>query len=157
LMAFLQENIRNDRFGWRDSTGRKVMVEYSSPNTNKPIHFGHLRNNFLGWSVSEILKSQGIEVIKANLVNDRGIHICKSMVAWQRYADGQSPADTGIKGDHLVGHYYVRFNDVYMEEVAQLLATGKSQEEAEKEAPIMLEAQALLRKWEAGDPDTQSL
>lgn len=157
LMAFLQENIRNDRFGWRDSTGRKVMVEYSSPNTNKPIHFGHLRNNFLGWSVSEILKSQGIEVIKANLVNDRGIHICKSMVAWQRYADGQSPADTGIKGDHLVGHYYVRFNDVYKEEVAQLLATGKSQEEAEKEAPIMLEAQALLRKWEAGDPDTQSL
>jgi arginyl-tRNA synthetase len=154
---FLSRNYNNSDFGKKAANGSKVMIEYSSPNTNKPLHFGHLRNNFLGWSVAEILKQQGFEVIKANLVNDRGIHICKSMIAWMRYANGATPASTGIKGDHLVGDYYVQFNDVYKAEVAKLLAQGKTQEVAEKEAPIMLEAQDLLRKWEAGDKEVYQL
>ncbi|HEY0298257.1 MAG TPA: arginine--tRNA ligase, partial [Arachidicoccus sp.] len=148
--SFLNENYSLKDFGRKESNGKKVMIEYASPNTNKPIHFGHLRNNFLGWSVSEILKANGYEVIKANLVNDRGIHICKSMIAWMRYANGATPESTGIKGDHLVGDYYVMFNDVFKEEVAALIAQGKDKEVAEKEAPILLEAQELLRKWEAG-------
>lgn len=155
--SFLNENYSLKEFGKKESNGKKVMIEYSSPNTNKPLHFGHLRNNFLGWSVSEILKANGYEVIKANLVNDRGIHICKSMIAWMRYANGATPENTGIKGDHLVGDYYVKFNDVYKQEIADLIAQGKEKEVAEKEAPIMLEAQDLLRKWEAGDPEVYSL
>jgi len=155
--SFLNTYGSDADFGKKAGGGPKVMIEYSSPNTNKPLHFGHLRNNFLGWSVAEILKANGAEVIKANLVNDRGIHICKSMIAWMRYADGATPASTGIKGDHLVGDYYVKFNDVYKEEVGQLVAAGKDKETAEKEAPIMLEAQELLRKWEAGDPEVYSL
>jgi arginyl-tRNA synthetase len=133
------------------------MIEYSSPNTNKPLHFGHLRNNFFGFSVSEILKKAGNEVVKANLVNDRGIHICKSMIAWMQFAEGATPESTGIKGDHLVGDYYVKFNDVYKAQIETLLAEGKTKEEAEKQAPIMLQAHDLLLKWEQHDEDTIAL
>lgn len=157
LVTFLNATYNDKDFGRREKNGKKVMIEYSSPNTNKPIHFGHLRNNFLGWSVSEILKANGYEVIKANLINDRGIHICKSMIAWMRYADGATPESSGIKGDHLVGDYYVRFNDAYKEEVAVLVQDGMAKEQAEKEAPIMKEAQDLLRRWEAGDPEVFAL
>lgn len=139
------------------TSNKRVMIEYSSPNTNKPLHFGHLRNNFLGAAMASILKTQGHEVVKANLINDRGIHICKSMIAWMRYANQATPASTGIKGDHLVGDYYVKFNDIYKEEVAQLKASGMEEALAEKQAPILLEAQALLLKWEQGDADTRAL
>ena len=139
------------------TSNKRVMIEYSSPNTNKPLHFGHLRNNFLGAAMASILKTQGHEVVKANLINDRGIHICKSMIAWMRYANQATPANTGIKGDHLVGDYYVKFNDIYKEEVAQLMASGMEVALAEKQAPILLEAQALLLKWEQDDADTRAL
>ena len=136
---------------------RKIMVEYSSPNTNKPLHLGHLRNNFLGWSIAEILKLQGNEVVKTCIVNDRGIHICKSMIAWQLFANGATPETTGQKGDHFVGDYYVKYNDAYKAEVEQLIASGLSKEEAEKEAPIQKAAQAMLLKWEQGDSETIDL
>ncbi len=136
---------------------RKIMVEYSSPNTNKPLHLGHLRNNFLGWSIAEILKLQGNEVVKTCIVNDRGIHICKSMIAWQLFANGATPEKTGQKGDHFVGDYYVKYNDAYKAEVEQLIASGLSKEEAEKEAPIQKAAQAMLLKWEQGDAETIDL
>ena len=136
---------------------RKIMVEYSSPNTNKPLHLGHLRNNFLGWSIAEILKLQGNEVVKTCIVNDRGIHICKSMIAWQLFANGATPEKTGQKGDHFVGDYYVKYNDAYKAEVEQLIANGLSKEEAEKEAPIQKAAQAMLLKWEQGDAETIDL
>lgn len=157
LLNFLDQNFDNNAIGQLPENGRKVMIEYSSPNTNKPLHFGHLRNNFLGWSTAEILKYQGFEVIKANLVNDRGIHICKSMIAWMRYANGATPESTGIKGDHLVGDYYVKFNDVYKEEMKALVAQGMSEDEAEKQAPIFLEAQDLLRRWENDDAEVRQL
>jgi len=128
------------------------MVEYSSPNTNKPLHLGHLRNNFLGWSVAEILKANNNEVVKTCIVNDRGIHICKSMLAWKMFANGATPESTHTKGDHFVGDYYVKFNDVYKREVAALTAQGISSEAAEKEAPIMMAAQQMLLDWEAGEP-----
>ena len=136
---------------------RKMMVEYSSPNTNKPLHLGHLRNNFLGWSIAEILKLQGHEVAKTCIVNDRGIHICKSMIAWQKFANGTTPADTKQKGDHFVGDYYVKYNDAYKAEVAELVAGGMMQETAEKEAPILKGAQEMLLKWEQGDAATIDL
>lgn len=157
LLDFLEQNFDNKTIGQLPENGKKVMIEYSSPNTNKPLHFGHLRNNFLGWSAAEILKYQGFEVIKANLVNDRGIHICKSMIAWMRYADGATPESTGIKGDHLVGDYYVKFNDIYKEEINGLVAQGISKDDAEKQAPIFLEAQDLLRRWEDGDAEVRRL
>lgn len=135
----------------------KVMVEYSSPNTNKPLHLGHIRNNLLGYSVAEILKAYGYEVIKANLVNDRGIHICKSMLAWQRWADGETPESSGLKGDHLVGKYYVVFDQAYKKEIDALKAQGQSEEEAKKNAPLIKEAQAMLQRWEAGDPEVRAL
>lgn len=147
----------NPRHGMATPTGRKVMVEYSSPNTNKPLHLGHLRNNFLGWSIAEILQANGHEVVRTCIVNDRGVHICKSMIAWQRYADGATPASTGRKGDHFVGDWYVRFNDAYRAEVEAMVATGVDKARAEKEAPILLAAQEMLVKWEQGDPDTLSL
>lgn len=155
--SFLQNHFNDAHFGERPKHDRRVMVEYSSPNTNKPLHFGHLRNIFLGYAVGEILKASGNQVVKANLVNDRGIHICKSMIAWKRYAHGATPKTTGIKGDHIVGDYYVRFNDAYKAEVAELVAGGMDEKTAEKEAPIMKEAQEMLRKWEAGDPETRRL
>jgi arginyl-tRNA synthetase len=127
------------------------MVEYSSPNTNKPLHLGHLRNNFLGWSIAAILKANGKDVFKSCIVNDRGIHICKSMIAWQWFANGATPASTNKKGDHFVGDYYVKFNDEYKKEVEELITKGMSKEEAEKEAPIMKGTQEMLLKWEQGD------
>ena len=136
---------------------RKIMVEYSSPNTNKPLHLGHLRNNFLGWSIAEILKLQGNEVVKTCIVNDRGIHICKSMIAWQLFANGATPETTNQKGDHFVGDYYVKYNDAYKAEVEALVVGGMSKEEAEKEAPIQKAAQAMLLKWEQGDAQTIEL
>jgi len=136
---------------------KKIMVEYSSPNTNKPLHLGHLRNNFLGWSIAEILKLQGNDVVKTCIVNDRGIHICKSMIAWQLFANGATPENTNMKGDHFVGDYYVKYNDAYKAEVEQLIAGGMSKELAEQEAPIQKDAQAMLLKWEQGDSETMDL
>ncbi len=135
----------------------KVMVEYSSPNTNKPLHLGHIRNNLLGYSVSQILAASGYEVVKANLINDRGIHICKSMLAWKHYGKGETPESSGMKGDHLVGKYYVEFDKQYKQQIADLLATGVDKEAAEKEAPLMKEAQEMLRQWEAGNDEVITL
>ena len=141
------------QFGKLPFTGKKVMVEYSSPNTNKPLHLGHLRNNFLGWSISEILKANGNKVIKSCVVNDRGIHICKSMIAWLNYGNESTPETTSQKGDHFVGNYYVKFNDIYKQEVEKLIANGMPKDIAEKEAPIMKAAQQMLIDWEAGKPE----
>jgi len=144
-------------FGQLPSNGQKVMVEYSSPNTNKPLHLGHLRNNFLGYSVAELLKASGYEVVKANLVNDRGIHICKSMVAYQHFGQGETPASSGLKGDHLAGKYYVLFDSHYKEQQKSLIAAGQSEEEAKKNAPLLLEAQQMLRQWEDQEPEIIAL
>ena len=144
-------------FGKGAPKHKKVMVEYSSPNTNKPLHLGHLRNNFLGWSIAEILKANGYDVVRTCIVNDRGVHICKSMIAWQRFANGATPSSTGIKGDHLVGDYYVKFNDAYKAEVEALVANGMDKALAEKEAPIMKATQEMLIKWEEGDPEVIDL
>ena len=156
-LGFLQSNFSNTKFGNQPANGRKVMVEYSSPNTNKPIHLGHLRNNFLGWSVAQILKESGYETIKSCIVNDRGIHICKSMISWQLFANGATPQSTNTKGDHFVGEYYVKFNDEYKKQVEELIAGGMKKEEAEKEAPIMKGTQQMLFDWEAGKPDVIEL
>ena len=134
-----------------------VMIEYSSPNTNKPLHLGHIRNNLLGYSLAEIMKANGYKVIKTNIVNDRGIHICKSMLAWQKFGGGATPASAGKKGDHLVGDYYVAFDKAYKEEIKALMADGMSEDDAKKNAPLMLEAQEMLRKWEAGDAEVRAL
>ena len=154
---FLVDNINDNNYGIKSSNKTNVMVEYSSPNTNKPLHLGHLRNNFLGHSVSEILKAAGNNVIKVNLVNDRGIHICKSMVAWQKFANGATPDITDQKGDKFVGDYYVRFDQEYKKEITELIEKGLTKKEAEKEAPLMKEAQDLLLKWEAKEPETYKL
>ena len=144
-------------FGQLPSNGQKVMVEYSSPNTNKPLHLGHLRNNFLGYSVAQLLKASGYEVVKANLVNDRGIHICKSMVAYQHFGNGETPATSGLKGDHLAGKYYVLFDKYYKDQQKELLAAGQSEDEAKKNAPLLLEAQEMLRQWEDQEPEILAL
>ena len=154
---FLESNFSNKSFGKKSNTGKRVMVEYSSPNTNKPLHLGHLRNNFLGWSIAEILKANGNDIVKTCIVNDRGIHICKSMIAWQLFANGETPDGTGKKGDHFVGDYYVRFNDEYKRQTEELVAKGVSKEEAEKEAPIMKATQQMLLDWEAGKPEVMEL
>ena len=133
------------------------IVEYSSPNTNKPLHLGHIRNNLLGYSVAEILKANGVAVSKVQIINDRGIHICKSMLAWQEYGNGETPESTGLKGDHLVGKYYVKFDQVYKEEMKRLLDEGKTGDEAKKLAPSLLKAQEMLRKWEQGDAEVVTL
>ena len=151
------EIVSTENYGMAEPSGRTIMIEYSSPNTNKPLHLGHIRNNLLGYSVATILKANGHNVIKVNLVNDRGIHICKSMLAWQLYGGGETPASSGMKGDHLVGKYYVEFDKHYKQEVKELMAEGMSEEEAKKKAPIMLQAQEMLRKWEAKDPAVYSL
>ncbi len=153
----LQAHFASPSYGRTSGKASKVMVEYSSPNTNKPLHLGHLRNNFLGWSVARILEACGNEVIKSCVVNDRGIHICKSMIAWELFADGATPASTGVKGDHFVGDYYVRFNDAYKSEVAELVEKGMTKELAEKEAPIMKKAQQMLFDWEQGKPEVMDL
>lgn len=144
-------------FGTLPPNGKEIMVEYSSPNTNKPLHLGHLRNNFLGWSVSEIFTANGYKVHKVQIINDRGIHICKSMAAWKLYGNGETPQSSGLKGDHLVGKYYVAFDKRYKEEIKELAEAGASQEEAEKSAPIMKLASEMLRLWEAKDPETVTL
>jgi arginyl-tRNA synthetase len=136
---------------------KAVMVEYSSPNTNKPLHLGHVRNNLLGYSVAEIIKASGKKVYKTQIINDRGIHICKSMLAWKKMGNGETPESTGLKGDKLVGNYYVAFDKAYKEEINELMAAGKTEEEAKKQAPIILEAQEMLLKWEAGDEEVKSL
>ena len=148
-----------DTFGFIDfnSDDKAVMVEYSSPNTNKPLHLGHIRNNLLGYSVAEILKASGKKVYKTQIINDRGIHICKSMLAWERYGNNETPESTGLKGDKLVGNYYVKFDQEYKKEIQELIAQGKTEEEAKKQAPIILEAQDMLLKWEAGDARTVAL
>lgn len=157
-IRLFREHICRPDFGMFESNGRSLMVEYSSPNTNKPLHLGHIRNNLLGYSVSEILKAYGYKVIKANLVNDRGIHICKSMLAWQRWGQGETPQSTGMKGDHLVGKYYVLFDQAYKEEIKELMdKQGLTEEEAKKEAPLILAAREMLQKWEAGDAETLAL
>src|SRR3989339_75820 len=146
-----------DDFGQQPESGKTVMVEFSSPNTNKPLHLGHIRNNLLGWSVAKVLEANGHNVLKVNLVNDRGIHICKSMIAWQKLANGESPDSAGIKGDRLVGKYYVAFNNILMKQIEDIKAKGVSQEEAEKSAPILKEAQEMLVKWENGDNEVVNL
>lgn len=154
---FLQLHFADKRFGAKPANGQKVMVEYSSPNTNKPLHLGHLRNNFLGWSIAQLLKESGYETIKSCIVNDRGIHICKSMIAWQQFGNQATPQSTNTKGDHFVGEYYVKFNEVYKKEVEELIAGGIKKEDAEKEAPIMKDTQQMLLDWEAGKPEVIEL
>jgi arginyl-tRNA synthetase len=156
-LNFLRTAYDNPDYGRKARSGQKVMVEYSSPNTNKPLHLGHLRNNFLGWSIAEIYKANGYDIVKTCIANDRGIHICKSMIAWQLFANGATPESTGIKGDHLVGDYYVRFNDEFRKQVAELVAGGIEKDQAEKEAPIMKAAQQMLVDWEAGKPEVIAL
>ena len=156
-ISLLQKNHADICYGKKEMNGKKVMVEYSSPNTNKPLHLGHLRNNFLGWSVSEILKANGYEVIKSAIVNDRGIHICKSMIAWQLFANGATPESTNTKGDHFVGEYYVKFNDEYKLQVEKLISEGVDKDTAEKEAPIMKATQQMLLDWEEGKPEVIEL
>ncbi len=157
LDAF-SETLSELHFGYvLPTSNESVMVEYSSPNTNKPLHLGHVRNNLLGYSVAKIIEASGKKVIKTQIINDRGIHICKSMLAWQRFGGGETPESTGLKGDALVGKYYVAFDKAYKEEIAQMVVTGVSQEQAEKEAPLLKAAQQMLLLWEAGDEATVEL
>ncbi len=157
--AFFNEIFTNLNYGLvsAEKGEKAIMVEYSSPNTNKPLHLGHIRNNLLGYSVAEILKASGKPVYKTQIINDRGIHICKSMLAWSRYGNDETPESTGLKGDKLVGNYYVKFDQEYKKEIEALIAEGKTEEEAKKQAPILLEAQDMLLKWEAGDEAVVSL
>ncbi|MGV3704326.1 MAG: arginine--tRNA ligase [Arcticibacter sp.] len=157
LLDVFRGTISSSSFGDLPSNGKKVMIEYSSPNTNKPLHLGHVRNNLLGFSVSEILAASGYEVIKANLVNDRGIHICKSMLAWQKFGNGETPESSGLKGDKLVGNYYVKFDQEYKKQIDELKAAGQTEEEAKKNAGLIKEAQLMLRQWEAGDEEVINL
>ncbi len=149
----------DDQFGSAkvQPNDKAIMVEYSSPNTNKPLHLGHIRNNLLGYSVAEILKASGKKVYKTQIINDRGIHICKSMLAWKRFGNEETPESSGLKGDKLVGNYYVKFDQEYKKEIQQLISEGKTEEEAKKEAPLLLEAQQMLQKWESGDLETVAL
>jgi arginyl-tRNA synthetase len=146
-----------DHYGFSSNSKDVVMVEYSSPNTNKPLHLGHVRNNLLGYSVAEILKASGNKVYKTQIINDRGIHICKSMLAWKKFGNSETPVLTGMKGDSFVGKYYVKFNDEYKKEISTLIADGKSEEDAKKQAPILIEAQQMLLRWEAGESETVAL
>jgi len=157
-LNFLASNFGIDDFGYGEKlNGKPVVVEFSSPNTNKPLHLGHIRNNLLGFSLSRILEASGKNVAKVNLVNDRGIHICKSMLAWQKWGNGETPENSGLKGDHLVGKYYVVFDKYYKEEIATLVNEGVTPEDAAKKAPLIIQAQELLQKWEAHDEDTLTL
>jgi arginyl-tRNA synthetase len=157
-LSFFSQEYNKPLYGYAEAnSGETIVVEYSSPNTNKPLHLGHVRNNLLGFSVAQILKATGKKVIMVNLVNDRGVHICKSMLAWMKWGNGETPASSGLKGDHLIGKYYVLFDKYYKEEIAQLVEAGMKKEEAEKTAPLMLETQEMLRKWEQGDAETISL
>lgn len=157
LVDFLGTTYSNPQFGKAPVHAKRVMVEYSSPNTNKPLHLGHLRNIFLGWSIAELLKERGYVVTKSCVVNDRGIHICKSMIAWELFAQGATPTTTGQKGDHFVGDYYVKFNEAHKVQIEEGIAAGLTKEQAEKEAPIMKATQQLLQDWEAGKPEVLAL
>ena len=156
---YFNEIKQNTTIGFKkeNSSGKMIMLEYASPNTNKPLHLGHVRNNFLGYSVAQLLKANGHQVIKTNLVNDRGIHICKSMLAWQKFGNGETPKSSGLKGDHLVGKYYVAFDKLYKQQVEILITEGHSKELAEKKAPLLLEAQEMLLLWEAGNHEVLDL
>lgn len=156
-LNLFNKELLDPSFGAIKPNGQKVMVEYSSPNTNKPLHLGHVRNNLLGYSVAELLKADGYEVIKVNLVNDRGIHICKSMLAWQRWGNGETPESSFLKGDHLVGKYYVIFDKEYKKEIEALKAEGQTEDEAKKNAPLIIEAQKMLLDWEAGETEVIDL
>ncbi|MCZ8355802.1 MAG: arginine--tRNA ligase [Cyclobacteriaceae bacterium] len=156
-LQVLQQLASKTHYGQLPKNGKEIMIEYSSPNTNKPLHLGHLRNNFLGWSVAEIYKANGYKVHKVQIINDRGIHICKSMAAWKLYGNGETPKTSGIKGDHLVGKYYVVFDKQHKTEMQALISKGLTEEEAQKQTPIMREAIDMLRKWEYRDPDTLQL
>ena len=158
-LNFFNEIRDNSKFGFvtPNPEDTAVLVEYSSPNTNKPLHLGHVRNNLLGYSVAEIIKASGKKVYKTQIINDRGIHICKSMLAWQKFGNGETPESAGLKGDKLVGNYYVAFDKAYKEEIVQLMAQGKTEDEAKKHAPIIIEAQEMLLKWEAGDEVVKTL
>ncbi|MCQ2308515.1 MAG: arginine--tRNA ligase [Bacteroidales bacterium] len=166
-LSFMGKNHKDEFFGRKEVSGDPVVVEYSSPNTNKPLHLGHIRNNLLGWSVSEILKANGENVVRVNLVNDRGIHICKSMIAWKKWGEGCTPESTGKKGDHLIGDFYVMFDKHFKEEVKSFLpanfdeldddAKEKAKAEAENKSPLMQETREMLRQWEAGDPEVRQL
>ena len=159
FLSFFGEIVAQERYGTTPITAESpaMIVEYSSPNTNKPLHLGHIRNNLLGFSMAKILEATGKRVYKTQIINDRGIHICKSMIAWQLFGKGETPESTGLKGDKLVGKYYVLFDKAYKEEIAGLISEGKTKEEAEREAPIFLKAQEMLRLWEQGDPETLAL
>jgi arginyl-tRNA synthetase len=157
LLDFLSAQYNNDSYGKLPPNGKRVMVEYSSPNTNKPLHLGHLRNNFLGWSVASLYKACGYDIVKTCIANDRGIHICKSMVAWKQFANGATPESSGVKGDHFVGDYYVLFGNELKKQVELGIAGGLSKEQAEKEAPLMKSAQQMLVDWEAGKTDVIEL
>lgn len=157
LIQTIENNYSDKYFGFSKEKRSKIMVEYSSPNTNKPIHLGHIRNNLLGYSISNILKAAGNEVLMSQIINDRGIHICKSMIAWQKFGNKETPETKKIKGDHLVGKYYVLFDKEYQKEIAELVATGVDKEEAKKKAPIFVEAQNMLKKWEDGDKEVRDL
>lgn len=158
-LNFFRSIKANPQFGFQtpEPEGKSVMVEYASPNTNKPLHLGHIRNVLLGYSVAEILKASGRKVYKTQIINDRGIHICKSMLAWQKFGNGETPQSTGLKGDKLVGNYYVKFDAEYKKEINELINQGKTVDEAKATASLLLEAQEMLRKWEAGDPETVKL
>ena len=159
-LSFVKDNVCKSNFGYAEAntTSSPIVIEYSSPNTNKPLHLGHIRNNLLGWSVAKLLQAAGNNVKKVNLVNDRGIHICKSMLAWKLYGNGETPQSSGMKGDHLVGKYYVLFDKHYKDEVKQIAAQKNiAEDEAAKESPLMLEAQDMLRRWEAKDPEIVEL
>jgi len=158
-LQLLQAIDQDEHFGTKQATedSKLVMIEYSSPNTNKPLHLGHVRNNLLGWSLAQIMEANGNKVVKTNIVNDRGIHICKSMLAWLKYGNGETPESSGKKGDHLIGDYYVAFDKHYREEVKQLMAQGMDEEKAKQEAPLIKEAHEMLVKWEQGDPEVRAL
>jgi arginyl-tRNA synthetase len=159
FLQLFNSMFENSTYGFENpkENEKAMMVEYSSPNTNKPLHLGHVRNNLLGYAVAEIIKASGKKVYKTQIINDRGIHICKSMLAWKLFGNGETPESTGLKGDKLVGNYYVKFDQEYKKEVSELVSQGTSEEEAKKTAPLILEAQAMLRKWENGDEETVAL
>ena len=158
-IELLQHIQQDDKFGFVPVTEKSplVMIEYSSPNTNKPLHLGHVRNNLLGWALANVMQANGYNVVKTNIVNDRGIHICKSMLAWLKYGNGETPESSGKKGDHLIGEYYVAFDKHYREQVKELVAQGMDEEVAKNEAPLMKEAHAMLVKWEQNDPEVRAL
>ncbi len=158
-IELLESIQQNPTFGFTPVTDESplVMIEYSSPNTNKPLHLGHVRNNLLGWALANVMQANGNKVVKTNIVNDRGIHICKSMLAWLRWGNGETPESSGKKGDHLIGDYYVAFDKHYREEVRQLMAQGMDEEQAKQEAPLIKEAHEMLVKWEQNDPEVRAL